>query len=88
MPRKKYKDSIEVVPGVFVAPDALYIVDDQGEVCMWNIDEVSEEDNNAFTAAINAVAIAAKYGANKCRKVLKDQKLFNEILEETRQITN
>jgi hypothetical protein len=72
----EYREYIELVPGVFldnIDPDntAVYIVDRNGEVVMWNSDEVAE-DPYAFTAAITAVALAAKYNASKVRLNLEN----------------
>lgn len=62
----EYADLPEIVPGVFVAGDAVYIVDDDGEVVSWNADEIAD-DSMAFTAAVSAVALAAKRGAAAVR---------------------
>lgn len=72
----EYKQYIELVPGVFLDntdPDAtaVYIVDRNGEIVMWNSDEVAE-DPYAFTAAVTAVALAAKYDVSKVRLNLEN----------------
>lgn len=67
--KNRYPGTIEVVPGVFIASgDAVYIADEQGEVVSWNHDEVAE-DGEAFTAALNAVILATRAGANAVRRV-------------------
>jgi hypothetical protein len=69
----EYSDTPEIVPGVFVAPgSALYIVDEQGEVCSWNYDEICE-DGEAFTAAINAAILATAKGANAVRQNIESK---------------
>lgn len=66
-----YPGAVEVVPGVFVAyGDAVYIVDDQGEIVTWNSDEVME-DAEAFTAAVCATALAASCGPAAVRANLQ-----------------
>jgi hypothetical protein len=79
----EYADIPEIAPGVFVTPgDAVYIVDDEGEVVTWNADEAAE-DGFAFTAALNAVALATKHGAAAVRANIADagQTLERMILE-------
>ena len=59
---------IEVTKGVFVSVgDAVYIVDDQGEVTSWNQDEWSE-DTESVTACAVACIVAAQKGASAVRK--------------------
>lgn len=59
---------IEVTKGVFVSVgDAIYIVDDQGEVTSWNQDEWSE-DSDSVTACAVACIVAAQKGAGAVRK--------------------
>ena len=59
---------IEVTKGVFVSVgDAVYIVDDQGEVTSWNQDEWSE-DAESVTACVVACIVAAQKGAGAVRK--------------------
>ena len=66
MRKNDYPGTVEVVPGVFIAEDAVYIADDEGEVATWNIDEVIE-DNSAFQAAMVAIALAAADGPEAVR---------------------
>jgi len=69
----EYADSTEIVPGVFVDPgDAVYIVDDIGEVASWNADEWAE-DPEAVTATINACIVATKYGPAAVRKNIENK---------------
>jgi hypothetical protein len=64
----EYADLPEISPGVFVAAGSgVYIVDDDGEVVCWTADEAAE-DGYAFTAAVNAVALATKHGAAAVRE--------------------
>lgn len=75
----QYKDYVELVPGVFIDNQdpnatAVHIVDRNGEICMWNSDEVAE-DPLAFTAAITAVTLAAAYNANKVRLNIENKGL-------------
>ena len=59
---------IEVTKGVFVSVgDAIYIVDDQGEVTSWNQDEWSE-DSDSVTACAVACIVASQKGAGAVRK--------------------
>jgi hypothetical protein len=59
---------IEVTKGVFVSVgDAVYIVDDQGEVTSWNQDEWSE-DAESVTACAVACIVAAQKGAGAVRR--------------------
>jgi hypothetical protein len=68
----EYDGIPEIAPGVFVsAGDAVYIVDDRGEVMSWNCDEAAD-DEYAFTAALNAVALAVKHGAAAVRQNIDD----------------
>ena len=62
-----YSEYTEIVPGVFYEPgDAVYIVDDEGEVISWNCDEWAD-DTDAITATITAVVLATKRGAMAVR---------------------
>lgn len=69
--RSVYEDDpnlIEVTKGVFVSTgDAVYIVDDQGEVTSWNSDEWAE-DAESVTACVVASIVAAQKGAGAVRK--------------------
>ncbi len=59
---------VEVTKGVFVSVgDAIYIVDDQGEVTSWNCDEWVE-DPDSVTACAVACIVAAQKGAGAVRK--------------------
>lgn len=63
-----YSGIPEVAPGVFVDPgESVTIVDDEGEVATWTADEVAEDDD-AFTAAVNAAVLAALKGAAAVRE--------------------
>jgi len=64
-----YPGCTEISRGVFLADDAVYIVDGEGEVVCWVHDEV-KEDTTAFVAAINACVIAAADGPEAVRKFL------------------
>jgi hypothetical protein len=65
-----YADITEVSEGVFIdAGNAVYIVDDEGEVVSWNADEAAE-DGEAFTAALNATALACLCGAGAVRECI------------------
>ena len=83
-----YKQFIELVPGVFLDNQdpnntAVYIVDRNGEVAMWNSDEVAE-DPLAFTAAITAVALAAAYDASKVRLNIENKgQCVDDMIAET-----
>ena len=69
---KEYEKLPEIVPGVFIESEAgIYIVDDIGEVVMWSPTEW--EDPSAVTAALVAVALAAKHGASAVRRNLETQ---------------
>jgi len=74
----------EIVPGVFYAPgDAVYIVDDEGEVVSWNRDEW-HDDSEAVTATVTAVALAAKCGAAAVRcNINSGGEALDELLIET-----
>jgi hypothetical protein len=84
----EYKQFIELVPGVFLDNQdpnatAVYIVDRNGEICMWNSDEVAE-DPEAFIAAITAVALAAKYQAGFVRTNLENKgRCVEDMIAET-----
>ncbi len=67
-----YAHDPEIVPGVFVSTEdqAVYIVDDRGEVACWNSDEWAE-DPEAAIATINAVILAAVKGAAAVRENIK-----------------
>jgi hypothetical protein len=87
MPRPQHFDNYsgipEIVPGVFVEPgDAVYIVDDEGEIVSWNCDEWND-DPEAVTATVNAVALAVSKGANAVRENIKQegQVLRNLIMD-------
>ena len=66
----------EIAPGVIVAFDGpnsgVYISDELGEVVCWVYDEI-EEDPEAWTASLRAVAIAARLGASAVREFLRKQ---------------
>lgn len=70
-----YEQLPEIVPGVFIEAEAdiyiIYIVDDVGEVVMWSPSEW--EDPSAVSAALHAVALAAKQGAAAVRRNLETQ---------------
>jgi hypothetical protein len=74
----------EVVPGVFVdTGHAVYIVDDEGEVVTWNAEEVAA-DSQAFTAALNAVALSAAKGAAAVRANIQTQgRVLDALIGET-----
>jgi hypothetical protein len=84
-----YADTPEVSPGVFVAAgDGVYIVDDDGEVVCWTAEEVAE-DGYAFTAAINAVALATKHGAAAVRENIDGWGTrLDAMILETRSLTS
>jgi len=79
-----YAGCNEIVPGVFIsAGDAVYIADEQGEIVTWNADEVAE-DGGAFTAALAAVALAAKLGPAAVREnIATGGKLLEKLILET-----
>ena len=80
--RKQYENLSEISRGVFVSPgDAVYIVDDIGEVCSWNLDEWAE-DADTVTATIFAVAIASKLGPEAVRANIESKGLVLEKLVE------
>lgn len=56
----------EVFPGVFIEDGSVHIVDDIGEVVMWDFTELAE-DPDAMAAAFCAVATAATLGPQKVR---------------------
>ena len=59
---------IEVCKGVFVsAGEAIYIVDECGEVTSWNQDEWAE-DAESVTACAVACIVAAQKGAGAVRR--------------------
>lgn len=59
---------VEVTKGVFVSVgDAIYIVDDQGEVTSWNCDEWAESPDSVTACAV-ACIVAAQKGAGAVRK--------------------
>lgn len=67
-----YSDAVQPVLGVFIYPgQSVHIVDDIGEICCQNYDEISH-DNQAFTASLFAVALATAKGAQAVRKNLED----------------
>lgn len=80
----KYPGTAEIVPGVFIAVgEAVYIADDKGEVVTWNADEVAE-DGEAFTAALNAVILAALYGPDAVRDNLSSKgERLRELIDAT-----
>lgn len=61
----------DVIPGVEIFLDgecaAVHISDKDGEVVMWNFEEL-EEDPSAWTASLHAVILAATSGAPAVRK--------------------
>lgn len=78
-----YSGIPEIVPGIFVEPsDAVYIVDDEGEVVSWNSDEW-EEDPEAVTATVNAVILATKQGANAVRQNMKTGGILRSLIMDT-----
>lgn len=60
----------EVVPGVFIEDGSVHIIDDIGEVVMWDYQEF-EEDSGAASAALYAVAMATAHGPEYVRQTLK-----------------
>ena len=69
---------VEVTKGVFVAiGEAVYIVDDQGEVTSWNCDEWTE-DTDSVTACAVACIVAAQKGPEAVRKNIE---LSGEIVK-------
>lgn len=68
-----YEGLFSPCPGVFVDTEeftAVYIVDDEGEVVCWICDEI-KEDPSAWTASLNAVALAAKQGPAAVRRSIR-----------------
>jgi hypothetical protein len=79
----EYEGCPQVVPGVFIeAGEAVYIVDDEGEVVSWNYNEI-EEDEEAFTAALTAVALAAKWGPRAVRNNIGDGSILEDLIKAT-----
>lgn len=69
----EYEGCTELVYGVYLDDEgAIYIHDGESEVCCWVYDEIVE-DPDAFIAAVTAVAIAAKLGANAVRRNITDK---------------
>jgi hypothetical protein len=61
----------EIVPGVLLGgEESVHIVDDLGEVVMWEFSEF--EDESAIVAAIHAVALTGLNGPVCIRKILGD----------------
>lgn len=85
---KEYENLPEIVPGVFIEADAgVYIVDDVGEVVMWSPSEW--EDPSAVTAALVAVALAARRGASAVRRNLETQgATVDGLITETAEVVN
>lgn len=89
----EYDHLVEIVPGVFLdngseEVTAVYIVDDAGEVVCWNTDEFAD-DATGFTAALTAVAIAAKYGASMVRTNIETSgQVVIDLCNETHRIVN
>lgn len=59
----------EEFPGVFIEDGSVHIVDDMGEVVMWDFTELAE-DPDSMAAAFCAVATAAAVGPQKVRAKL------------------
>ena len=67
-----YSDIPEIISGVFVDPgNAVYIVDDEGEIVSWNADEWAE-DSEAVTATANACILASVKGAKEVRENIRN----------------
>lgn len=83
-----YEQLPEIVPGVFIEAEAgIYIVDDVGEVVMWSPSEW--EDPSAVSAALHAVALAAKQGAAAVRRNLETQgTVLARLILETAEVVN
>lgn len=78
-PYENYPDLIEVTKGVFVSSgEAVYIVDDQGEVTSWNLYEWAD-DPESVTACVVACIVAAQKGASAVRKNIE---LSGQILKD------
>ena len=72
-------DLIEVTKGVFVSSgEAVYIVDDQGEVISWNLDEWTD-DPEIVTGCVVSCIVAAQKGASAVRKNIE---LSEQILKD------
>lgn len=88
-----YDHLLEIVPGVFIdnankEVTAVYIVDRDGEIVCWNTDEFAD-DATGFTAALTAVALAAKHGARMVRLNLQnDGEIIIDLCEETARTVN
>lgn len=80
---QEYADIPEIVPGVFVLPGAgVYLVDDEGEVVMW--EESEWEDPSAVTATVNACLLAAMWGTSAVRQNLSSRgKLLQHLIAYT-----
>lgn len=64
-----YEGMTEILPGIFVDKEQIVFVDDEGEITAWTVDEIIEDqDGEVFPCIINAVALAAKLGADKVRE--------------------
>ena len=84
----EYNDMHEIVPGVFMDGANVYIVDDEGEVVCWV--ETEFDDPDAIQAALCAVAIATKKGANAVRRNIETKgrtldAMIYETIEEVRE---
>ena len=79
-----YTGCTEVTPGLFISDEGeVYIHDEEGEVCCWVHDELAE-DPEAATAALTAVALAAKRGAAAVRRNLTDKgNTLGELIRST-----
>ena len=85
--REQYPGAVEVVPGVFIDPPcggaSIFIADEEGEIVMWNHDEITE-DVSGFTAALTAVAIAAKMGPEAVRRnIIEQGQVLRHLIERT-----
>jgi hypothetical protein len=68
---------------VFIGPGEVYILDARGEIVHWNAEEVAE-DEEAFTAALTAVALAAREGPEAVRdNITSKGERLSELIEAT-----
>lgn len=86
---KEYSDLPEIAPGVFISlGTAVYIVDDEGEVCSWNIDEWLD-DRESITAAITAVTIACMKGSSAVRQNIADRgATLRQLIKEVENVSS
>jgi hypothetical protein len=59
-----------VFPGIDITVEGVYISDDLGEIVCWVYEEI-EEDPEAWTASLRAVALAAAHGPVAVRRFLE-----------------